>query len=165
MLFPGLVLGILAALGSLPGAKWLPDSKAQHLKRLFVIVVVSSFLLSLGPFLVISGNHTSVPLPYLLFYYLVPGFQAIRVPARFALMAVMAGSVLAALGFLRVSNCLRSCWNGKQPPVGLLQGLLGLFCLTMFAMELGFKPLPLASIPTGRQVPAVYSVPIIGYLS
>jgi hypothetical protein len=156
MLFPGLVLGILATLGSLPGAKWLPASKAQHVKRLFVMVGASSFLLSLGPFLVISGNNTSIPLPYLLFYYLVPGFQAIRVPARFALMVVMAGSVLAALGFLRVSNYLRSRWSGRQPSVGLLQGLLGLFCLTMFTMELGFKPLPLASIPTGRDVPAVY---------
>jgi hypothetical protein len=156
MLFPGFVLGTLAAVGGLPGAKWLPGSKAQHLKGLFVIVLVSSFLLSLGPFLVISGNNTSLPLPYLLFYYLIPGFQAIRVPARFALMAVMAGSVLAALGFLRLSNYLRSRWSGKRLPVRLLQGFLALFFITMFTLELGFKPLPLASIPTGRQVPAVY---------
>jgi len=34
-----------------------------------------ALLLSLGPFLVILGKNTGLPLPYLLFYYLVPGFH------------------------------------------------------------------------------------------
>jgi hypothetical protein len=47
-------------------------------------------------------DPTGFPLPYLLLYYFAPGFQAMRVPARFGFMALLAACVLAALGVLRV---------------------------------------------------------------
>jgi hypothetical protein len=156
MLFPGLVLGFLAVVGSFSGAKSLPASRSLQLQRLFRVVLVVALLLSLGPFLVILGKTTSFPLPYLLVYYLVPGFHAMRVPARFALMAALAASVLAALAFMKASDFLQSRWGLKQQWTHWLQGLLAFCWIGLFIVELGFKPLPLAAIPTGRDVPEVY---------
>jgi hypothetical protein len=156
MLFPGLILGFLVVVGSLPVAKCLPAGRSLQLQRLFRIVLVSSLLLSLGPFLVILGRTTSFPLPYLLLYYLVPGFHAMRVPARFALMAMLAASVLAALGFLKTSDFLQSRWGLRQLWTHKFQGLLALFWISLFTLELGFKQVPLADIPTGQDVPEVY---------
>jgi hypothetical protein len=156
MLFPGFVFAFLVVAGSLPGAKCFPTGRSLQQQRLFRLVLVSSLLLSLGPFLVILGRETSLPLPYLLFYYLVPGFQAIRVPGRFALMAVLAASVLAALGFLKTSDFLRRRWSHGQVWTHGLQGLWALCWIGLFILELGFKPLPLASIPSGLRIPEVY---------
>jgi hypothetical protein len=156
MLFPGIVLGFLAGLGSLALARNLPPERSVQLQRLFRIVLIVALLLSLGPFLVILGRTTNFPLPYLLFYYLVPGFHAMRVPGRFALMATLAASVLAALGFLKASELLQGRWSLRQPWIYRLQGLLALFWISLFTFELGFNPLPLAAIPTGQDVPQVY---------
>jgi hypothetical protein len=156
MLFPGFVLGVLVVAGSLPVAKCHPNGKYLQPQRLFRLVLVLSLLLSLGPFLVILGRDTGLPLPYLLFYYLVPGFQAMRVPGRFALMAMLGASVLAALGFLRTSEFMRRRWRQRQVWTDGFQGLLALVWIGLFIAELGFKPLPLASIPSGQRIPEVY---------
>jgi hypothetical protein len=156
MLFPGLVLGFLAAAGSFSIPKCLQVWRFLQLQRLFRPILALSLLLSLGPFLVILGKDTGLPLPYLLFYYLVPGFQAMRVPGRFVLMATMAASVLAALGFLRTGEFLRRRWFHSQVWARGFQGLLAIFWIGLFISELGFKPLPLASIPSGQLIPEVY---------
>jgi hypothetical protein len=156
MLFPGLVFGFLVVAGSLPGAKCFPTGRLLQLQRLFRLVLISSLLLSLGPFLVILGRETGLPLPYLVFYYLMPGFQAMRVPGRFALMGVLAASVLAAPGFLKASEFLRGRWSHRQVWTHGFQDLLALFWIGLFILELGFKPLPLASIPSGQRIPEVY---------
>jgi hypothetical protein len=156
MLFPGLVLGFLVVAGSLPVAKCHPIWRFFQPQRLFRLILVWSLLLSLGPSLVILGHDTGLPLPYLLFYYLVPGFQAMRVPGRFALMAMLGASVVAALGFLRTSEFIWRRWRQRQAWSYGFQGLWALFWIGLFIAELGFKPLPLASIPSGQRVPEVY---------
>jgi hypothetical protein len=154
--FPGLVLSFLVVMGSLPVAKCLLAGRARQLRRSFGIILIVALLLSLGPYLVILGRNTGIPLPYLLFYYLVPGFQAMRVPARFALLAVLAASVLAAPGFLRVSHFLQRRWSHKRVWTHGLQGVLALCFIGLANIELGFKPLPSVSLPIGHHIPAVY---------
>jgi hypothetical protein len=156
MLFPGLVLSFLAVLGSLASLRCLPASRSRQLQRLFRLMLIVAMLLSLGPFLVIFGRITSVPLPYLLLYYMVPGFHAMRVPGRFVLMGTLAASVLAALGFLKSSEFLQSRRHLRQPWSSRVEVLVALFWIGLFTVELGFKPLPLAAIPTGQDVPQVY---------
>jgi hypothetical protein len=156
MLFPGIVLGFLTALGSLSLAGNLSYGRSVQLQRLFRVILIVAVLLSFGPFLVILGKITSVPLPYLLFYYLVPGFQAMRVPGRFAQMATLAACVLAALGFLKTCQFLRSRWGLRQRWPRRFEALVALFWISLFTLELGFKPLPLAGIATGQNVPRVY---------
>jgi hypothetical protein len=156
MLFPGIVAPILALLGGIVADKGLCGGEASRLKRLFTLILVASFLLSLGPFLTIADHNTHIPLPYYLLYQLAPGFQSMRVPARFALMVGLAASVLAALGFLWLWRVLqaRFCLEGRW--AATIEGVLALFILGLFTLELGFKPMPMARVQTGREVPEVY---------
>jgi len=70
--------------------------------KIYLIAMLVSLLLSLGPVLHWMGKTVKIPfpipLPYLLLYYIVPGFNGFRTPSRwlvmFALFAVMF-SVLA----------------------------------------------------------------------
>jgi hypothetical protein len=156
MLFPGIVLSSLAVVGSLSVMKSPSVDRPLQLQRLYRIVLIVAVVLSLGPFLVILGRTTSLPLPYLLLYYLVPGFHAMRVPGRFALLVALAASVLAALGFLRACAALQSRWGLTQRGINSLQGGLALCWIGLFMLELGFMPMPLASIATGEDVPKVY---------
>jgi hypothetical protein len=156
LLFPGLISAILVSAALLPVAALTLSCRERQLKKLFGVILISSFLLSLGPSLLVLGMNTGIPLPYQLFYYLVPGFQATRVPARFAIMAGLAVCVLAGLGFLKICSVLRGYWRVKEPLARSFEGVLALLLMGIFIAELGFKPLPLVSMPTAGQVPEVY---------
>jgi hypothetical protein len=69
-------------------------------KRIFWLVAgLFFFLLSLGPFLRVTGEWFSeIPLPYLFIYEWVPLFRSGRDPTRFIPLAMMMLSVLAAFG-------------------------------------------------------------------
>lgn len=157
-LFPGFVIMILLTFAGLSRDRFsFSDSdNMNQMKRLFLLVLISSFILSLGPFLVILDRNTHFPLPYLLLYHGVPGFKAMRVPARFGVMVVLAASVLASLGFLRACTYLNAGPGFRRLKLPVCQAVLGLFCLGLLTMELGFTPLPLVRIQTGHEVPEVY---------
>lgn len=70
--------------------------------NLFLYLTGLSFLMSLGPVLKIFGQTFKIfgypiPLPYSLFYYLVPGFNGFRTPSRWLLLTALATSILIAL--------------------------------------------------------------------
>ena len=156
LLFPGFVVSLLVGIALLPILGSIRHRKALQPKSVFVVILASSLLLSLGPSLVILGVNTGIPLPYQIFYYLVPGFQAMRVPARFAIMAVLAASVLAGLGSQKLYHGLTGRSRMTQESAVVREGLLALFWLGLFIAELGFKPLPLVKLATADQVPEVY---------
>jgi hypothetical protein len=62
------------------------------------VLLVSGFVLSLGPFLHVGGYCLWIPLPYAACYYLVPGFSSMRTPGRFAVLVALATAVLAGYG-------------------------------------------------------------------
>ena len=156
LLFPGIFVTVMIILVCV--TKYYPSRHAhfQYMSRIYLTVMFSSFILSLGPYLIILGWNTHLPLPYLLLYYLIPGFQAMRVPARFGFMMMLAASVLASLGFLKFCQLLSLHPRIRKLPEPAWQGVLALLCLALITSELGFKPTQLTRIPVGREVPEVY---------
>lgn len=69
------------------------------------ILALVSFVLAFGPALHIFENTVhvgplpAIPLPYLLFYYLLPGFSGFRTPSRWLLLAFFALSLVFAQTF------------------------------------------------------------------
>lgn len=89
-LFPGVTLLVLAGV-----AVW----KGGGRRGLWLALLVVAFVLSLGPTLTVrAGEPTGVPLPYRWLWETVPGFNAIRAPVRWAVLVMLALSVLAASG-------------------------------------------------------------------
>src|SRR5262249_33840568 len=98
LLFSGLILPALTLLGCLLPVHGIPAARVRHARRLFGLILVVGLVLSLGPYLVVWGVNTRVPMPYLGLYYVVPAWSAMRVPARFAFLVLLAAVPLSALG-------------------------------------------------------------------
>lgn len=101
---PGLYLTSLIAIIALI----LYRKSRTKTSLLFFLLTFFSLILSLGPALHWFGktvrlpfhywqNINHVPLPYLIFYYLMPGFQALRTPSRWILLAAFAGITFSAI--------------------------------------------------------------------
>lgn len=70
------------------------NPRTQRLLRISSVSLVVSAILMLGPNIVIAGNVTEIPSLYKLFYYVVPGFNALRVPVRFVIPLVIYASII-----------------------------------------------------------------------
>jgi hypothetical protein len=128
-LFPGLLLLVLAALGialggrlgrtvagaapaapPVPAPFWQPTRAAE--RWYWVAAGIGALMLTFG----LSyrfPNGGEIPLPYALLYDWVPGFQALRVPVRFAMLVHLALAVLAGYGIadfgLRIAD-----WGARR---------------------------------------------------
>jgi len=146
--FVGWTPWILALLAVFWRKKW---ATAPHLK-LYMGLAVFLVLIMMGPNLIWAKHDTPIPLFYRLVYYLVPGAQAIRVPARFVLLLLLALSVLSAYGVSFLREYLRK-HHPLAPPLATL--FLGAFLLWDYSLV----PQTGVEIPTAAQLPPAY-----GYL-
>jgi len=154
-LFPGLVLPALAILGSVGTVASFDAEATKQLRRALWLIILAAWLISLGPYLIVFGRETGVPLPYLILYHSVPGFASMRAPGRFALLAVLAASPLAALGVIKCHEAAGRLfrwrhWRWVAMPV------ISVALISVFLLELGLKPIPLARVPVEREVAEVY---------
>jgi hypothetical protein len=124
-------------------------------KQTFVVkglfsVAVLGFLLSLGPLLHINRftihKPFPIPLPYLLFYYLIPGFNGFRNSARFEIMYMI--FILPVIGVF-LKEILKKLSNKQS-----LFIIMVLIIITV--LEFNF-PLQLYSIPLPKDFPKVYA--------
>jgi hypothetical protein len=155
LLFPGLLLPALVLLGFFARPRDVAAPEARRVRRLFGLVLAVAFVLSLGPYLMFWGVNTRIPMPYLLLYYVVPTWSAMRVPARFAFLVLVAVVPLSALGAQAVIERVAALsagatWRRMAAPA------TGLALVGLFLLELGAKPLPLQAAPSGRDAPEVY---------
>jgi hypothetical protein len=97
-LFPGLLLLCLAGIG-------LTHRRAGRERWVLLAVAVGSFVLSFGLTLELLG--ISIPGPYRILYDVLPGFRAIRVPARLGLLMLVGLGALAGLGVDRIWRVLK----------------------------------------------------------
>ena len=96
-LFPGFAVAGLALLAAWRLRRGRLAGPRATRAAAGLAICLSAAVLSLGPYLVLLDRSTGLPLPYLPLHLFVPGFAAMRAPARFALMAVPTLAVLAAL--------------------------------------------------------------------
>jgi hypothetical protein len=132
-LFPGLAalaLGIAGAVGA-----WRKKDRAV---LFYLALALAAGCLSFGPYLHRLGLH--IPLPYLLLYHLVPGFKALRTPARLAALVLLGLSVLAARGWASTQKT-RRWWP-------LAAGIL--------LIEYFSAPIPLLPVPGREALPSAY---------
>ncbi|MCK4917252.1 MAG: hypothetical protein KAS51_03440 [Candidatus Omnitrophica bacterium] len=101
----GVYLGYIVLILTFIG---LVFTKKKSKVRLWIYFAIFFFILSLGPYLHFSGKtpvlifgHT-IPLPYLLFFKLIPIFGIINCPTRFINMTFLCLSVLAGFGVVSI---------------------------------------------------------------
>lgn len=136
---------VLIVIGVVLGVK---SKRKNALANVFMILAVFAFILSLGPALHLGsetvklnlfGRTVHIPLPYALFYYLAPGFQAFRTPSRFIPLSLLSGIIASVMVISRKKRIIRNLVP------------LAIFCTGISIV---------ASIPTrSTSVPSISSYP------
>ncbi|HUP39012.1 MAG TPA: hypothetical protein VM115_02745 [Vicinamibacterales bacterium] len=122
-----------------------------------VIAGAAAFLMSLGPEIRSSGRLISEVGPYHFFYNHVPGFDGLRVPARFAMLVILFLSVAAGLGAVALEQRFR-----RGGAIAIVLGALAV--AEAFAAPIvingtvaeGRYAMPPARVYTGEHVPGAY---------
>ncbi|MGH9143010.1 MAG: hypothetical protein ACRD2I_17910 [Vicinamibacterales bacterium] len=154
-------------LGSLAGAAVLAASKkSREVARryllshagIFSLIVVFAVAMSFGPDIRARGRAVADGNIYALFVDFVPGFDGVRVPARYATIVTLGLAALAALGVAGIDR-------GRRGPISIVAGAL--IVVEAIAVpipmnqnstqysQLGLAPLP-GSVSTGADAPEVY---------
>jgi hypothetical protein len=149
-LFPGLLTILFAFYAFADVLRKKMPEKLSQASVFYLITVVLSILLSFGPYRFFS-NGVKIPLPYLWLYYHYPAFKAMRVPARFGIIAGFALSVLAGIGIY--------CFKLRLQKTNFRKSFLRLIYLVvlgLFVLDLAAIPIPVAKIAAGNSIPPVY---------
>jgi len=139
-----LIVGALAARRlvhgrpvSLPGLGWLRRLGWPHAAGYYVGLVVVGVLFSFGPTLMVGDTSVEAPL-YRQLYRLVPGFDGLRVPARFAMLVSTGLAVLAGYGVAALAGRIR----GRGARVTAVAALGGLAVLESWTVPLSYQEVP-----------------------
>jgi hypothetical protein len=100
-----IVLAMLMAVS--PRARTFARNGLGSVAGFVVLATILAFVLSLGPEIRTAGRAVSETAPYAFFYSHVPGFDGLRVPARYAMLVMLFLSVAAGFGALAVERGLR----------------------------------------------------------
>src|SRR5258706_712838 len=126
------------------------NKKKNFLFIAFISVALLGFILSFGPFLHFERKTIHhpfpIPLPYLLFYYLAPGFQGFRNSARFEILFIVSEATV-------ISIMLNKLLNKKA--IKIKYFIIILLIIGVIA-EYQF-PMNFRSLPTKEHFPQVYS--------
>ena len=139
--FFAVALAVIGVVGSMGGGDGRGLWPARHWAPAAAVLAVLFVLLSLGRDLTAFG-HRFGPGPYRLLYSFVPGFQYLRIPERFGLLAMLFVALLVAQGITVLEAA-------KLPVAALL-----------LAAMVPIEHLSLATratvVPVGDDVPPVY---------
>jgi hypothetical protein len=144
-LFPGLTVVLLAlcVLVPLPARtdRAIEPSAASSTVALYAAIALIAFLLSMGPEPALSAGLRLSSGPWAWLSAIVPGFDGLRVPARFAAVVDLALAALAAIGAARLLVRM-----GSAPARFAMVVLAG----AVIVVEGYAGPLPLERVPSAE---------------
>jgi hypothetical protein len=122
----------------------------------FVVMLLVAMWLSLGPSPEALGRPINLSGPYRLFYDYVPGFDGLRVPARFGMIVVLMLSVLGGYGAAVLTR-----YRGSNVVLAIVTVLFLLEGPALPFTVNGVSPLPDFTTPEARvyppsRVPEIY---------
>jgi len=133
--------------------RWL-SSPAGIFSAITLFAVVMSF----GPDIHAKGRVVATTNLYAAFYTLVPGFDGVRVPARYAMIVTLGLAALAALGVAAIDRRHRGRVSAIAGALILLEAIAIPIPINQNSTDYtqaGLAPLP-ASVAIGAAAPEVY---------
>lgn len=151
-MFPGLLALVLASIGL-----WCGRRRAWE--QFLGALAALSAILALGPELRLTPDSNSLVLrhlPYDLLFWHLPGWDSMRVPARFGTLFLLGIAGLAATG---MTALLQRTATVRLPRLRYAPGAYAaasVLTLCGFGIEYASHPLPLSPLESGATIPAVY---------
>ena len=122
----------------------------------FAFAALIALWLSLGPLMHTMGRRIA-PGPYLYLYEYAPGFDGLRVPARFGMIATLFLAVLGGIACAFIER--RRSWSGiivaALGGIFLIEGAAIPIRINIVAAEPGLRA-PSPRLRTGEHIPEVY---------
>jgi hypothetical protein len=148
--FPGFALTLIGAIGAGVGLLGLSNKRREHrtVSALLLALAVVAVLFSLGTHWKRHEVVSEHQLPYLLLFEHVPVFRAIRVVARFSLLAHFALAVLGGIGVAAIA--------ARVPRQGVTTLCVGLLSAGLVLAESLPHPLATFEIPTDTELRAEF---------
>lgn len=120
--------------------------KKTSQKLSLVLMGISGFFLSLGPYLQITKHSQPIiPLPYLFLYYTIPGFKSMRTPQRWSHLLLFSLAILSGLFLAQVFKKIKL----KK------QIIISLAIIFLVILEIK-QPIFTKPVSTINQIPTVY---------
>ena len=156
-LFMGFGMPVLAAVGTVAALR-RDAASGQRAAALFAVTAaVFAVWMALGPRPAAWGQALPVPSLFAVAYEHVPGFNVARVPARFQMIVVLAGAILAGLGAFALRR--------RPAAVAILAAVVVLDGTTVpFPVNRVWAPTLEAQPPPGRVTPMTPPL-VYGYLA
>lgn len=151
-MFPGLLALLLAAIGFWVGRR-------RPWEQFLALLVAFSAVLALGPELRLTQDSKSLllrHLPYDILYWHLPGFDSMRVPARFGTLFLLGIAGLAATGATALFKRAQTMRLPRVRMTPIAPITLSVALIAIFATEYANRPLSLISLESGDAIPAVY---------
>lgn len=171
-LFPSFTVLVLGGAGVV-----LAFARRAAAAGLYAVLAALSALLALGPSVHVGGVRLFTG-PYALLYHFVPGFDGLRVPARFGMLVCLFLAVLAGMALHATHRRLAVSPEAAKPTRGRTTalrartaGLIAPLAAAMFLVEAAFLPMmvnqltepfaerlrrPPPRVETGRNIPPIY---------
>jgi hypothetical protein len=170
-MYPGVAATVLALIGVVGGLRRQREAAAdpagaapartgrtgRGARWTFVALTLAGLILSFGPTLNLDayGNQpTGLPLPYQWLYQFVPGFDALRVPARFGELFMLGLAVCAGYGIADFRLWLLE--RVKSAPALRTPQFATALVLVLIGVDYWAPGLPSVPTPTGAAAPALY---------
>ena len=132
--FPGIAAIVLAAAALWPRRRTGP---LRTVVALYAAIGAAALVLSMGADPTVWGMPLPIGAAYRWLFAYVPGFNGLRVPARFSTVTLLALAVLASAGFARIAGRLpsraRTAVGGATLAFILLEGTGGAMPLAFLA--------------------------------
>jgi hypothetical protein len=120
----------------------------------FALVLAASWMLSFGPVIAARGRPVAVG-PYAWLHAYVPGFDGLRVPARFEMIVILALAVIAGFALARVPRRGRGVTLAAIGAAILIESTAAPIPLNGISPEEAVRT-PADGLRTGPEVPAVF---------
>jgi hypothetical protein len=149
-MFPGLIPLVLG----IGGAIYLfrrGRGEERFYVRYYVPLAALSAVLCLGSTLYLFGHRFNIPMPYELFFYLFPGFKAMRVPGRFIILTLLSLAILSGFAIKAIME-----WAASKRGISL-SATLGVVLLVLLLLDMMSASLPMYRVPLKGEFPPVYS--------
>ncbi len=156
-----LLVYVVACAGAMAVSKSLRETARRWLLSpagLFSAIVVFSVVMSFGPDIRAKGRVVASPNIYTLFFDFAPGFDGVRVPARYATIGTLGLAALAALGVGAIDRRRRGAVSVAAGTLILLEAIAVPIPINQNSTQYsqpGLAPLA-ASIAMGPTTPEVY---------